>query len=67
MIERQHKNRGHHQYGSSPEYADVTTGIEATIQKAQAFKRTAAALEKQAEGTSRLVSPISMIREGFQN
>lgn len=57
MIERQHKSRGELPDGTLREYADITSGIQATIQKALGFKRTAGVLEKQAEGTSCLVSP----------
>jgi hypothetical protein len=57
MIERQHKGRGELSDGTVREYADIASGIQATIQKAHGFKRTAAALEKQAKGTTCLVSP----------
>lgn len=56
MIERQHNNQQEHQNGKVRESVDIATGIQATIQKIEGFKRAAAALEKQAEGTSCLVS-----------
>jgi hypothetical protein len=56
MIERQHNSQEGHQDRNMKEYHDISTGIQTAIRKIQGFKRTAAALEKHADGTSRLVS-----------
>jgi hypothetical protein len=56
MIERQYNSQQGHQAGRVRESLNISTGIQAIIQKIKGFKRTAAALEKQAEGTSCLVS-----------
>jgi hypothetical protein len=56
MIERQHSSQEAYQDRNMIGYPDVSTGIQAVIQKIQGFKRTAAVLEKYADGTSHLVS-----------
>ena len=56
MIQRQRNGPQNHQESNARESAEIASSIEAIILKTLGFKRTAAALERQAEGTSRLVS-----------